>query len=58
MWPGTGKSYILRVLSDIMDKLGKADKIAFTASTGVAACNIRGLTIHSWAGLGEGSSLL
>jgi ATP-dependent DNA helicase PIF1 len=35
-----------------MDRLEKADKIAFTASTGVAACNIRGLTIHSWAGIG------
>lgn len=50
---GTGKSFILRVLSDIMDKLGKSDRIAFTASTGVAACNIRGLTVHSWSGLGK-----
>ena len=49
---GTGKSFILKILQDVMEKLRKIDKIAFTASTGVAACNIRGLTIHSWAGLG------
>ncbi len=50
---GTGKSYILRILQEVMERLGKTDKIAFTASTGVAACNIRGLTVHSWAGVGE-----
>lgn len=51
---GTGKSYVLRVLQDIMQNLGLSDKIAFTAPTGVAACNVRGLTIHSWSGIGRG----
>jgi ATP-dependent DNA helicase PIF1 len=51
---GTGKSYILRVLQDVMNHLGLAEKIAFTAPTGVAACNVRGLTIHSWSGIGLG----
>lgn len=51
---GTGKSYVLRVLQDIMENLGLSDKIAFTAPTGVAACNVRGLTIHSWSGIGRG----
>lgn len=27
-------------------------RIGFTASTGVAACNIQGLTVHAWAGIG------
>jgi ATP-dependent DNA helicase PIF1 len=49
---GTGKSYILKVLRDVLDSVGFADKISFTAPTGVAACNIRGLTIHAWAGVG------
>ena len=38
-----------------MTYLDKANKIAFTAPTGIAACNIRGMTIHSWSGIGLGS---
>lgn len=49
---GTGKSYILKVLRDVLEGIGFADKISFTAPTGVAACNVRGLTIHAWAGVG------
>jgi ATP-dependent DNA helicase PIF1 len=41
-----------------MERLGLENKIAFTAPTGVAACNIRGLTIHSWAGIGKASEPL
>lgn len=52
---GTGKSYILKILDDIMTAVGMANKISFTAPTGVAACNIRGTTLHSWAGIGQGS---
>ena len=55
---GTGKSYIIRVLQDIMAHLKRSDKIAFTAPTGVAACNVGGLTIHSWSGIGLGTDSL
>ena len=50
---GTGKSYILRILQDVLSSLNLSDKVAITAPTGVAACNISGLTIHSWSGLGK-----
>jgi ATP-dependent DNA helicase PIF1 len=30
------------------------DAVAVTASTGLAACNIGGMTIHSFAGIGLG----
>jgi ATP-dependent DNA helicase PIF1 len=55
---GTGKSFILKVLLDILEVLGLTNKIAITAPTGVAACNIRGLTIHSWSGIGLGTESL
>ena len=55
---GSGKSFLLKVLQDIMSHLGKSNKIAFTAPTGIAACNIRGMTIHSWSGIGLGNDLL
>lgn len=49
---GTGKSHILRVMIEaLQEQLGK-DKVFVTASTGIAACNIGGITIHSFAGLG------
>jgi hypothetical protein len=49
---GTGKSYVLKVMRDVLETLGLSDRVTFTAPTGVAACNIRGLTIHAWAGVG------
>lgn len=49
---GTGKSYIIQILRDVLRHLDVENKIAFTAPTGVAACNIEGTTIHSWAGIG------
>lgn len=52
---GTGKSHILKVLQDVLGALKLSSKICFTAPTGVAACNIRGLTLHSWAGIGQGT---
>lgn len=48
---GTGKSFILKVLSEVLGELNLTDSFALTAPTGVAACNIRGLTIHSWSGI-------
>lgn len=43
---GTGKSYILNKLKE------KLPKLIITSTTGIAAVNIKGQTIHSWAGVG------
>ena len=43
---GTGKSYILDKLKTIVPKL------TVTSTTGIAAVNVNGQTIHSWAGVG------
>lgn len=55
---GCGKSFILRVLQDVLASVKMSDKVAFTAPTGVAACNISGMTIHAWAGVGRGTDPL
>jgi hypothetical protein len=52
---GTGKSFILHLLRNLSIQLGISEKVVFTAPTGLAACNIGGLTIHSWAGIGLGT---
>ena len=44
---GTGKSYILNKLKE---KYGK--KLTITSTTGIAAVNVKGQTLHSWAGVG------
>ena len=49
---GTGKSFALNSLSNFLDENGVM--VAMTATTGVAAFNIKGQTIHSWAGIGLG----
>jgi len=46
---GSGKSVLLR---ELIRRLPSAST-AVTASTGIAACNIGGITLHSWAGLGK-----
>ena len=53
---GTGKSVLMRaVISNLRDLYKKEpDRIAVTASTGLAACNIEGMTLHSFAGIGLG----
>ena len=53
---GTGKSVLLR---EIIEKLvvkhkREPDRVAVTASTGLAACNVGGVTLHSYAGIGLG----
>lgn len=50
---GTGKSYSLR---NICSELQNYRTIAVTATTGVAAINVDGRTLHSWAGIGLGDS--
>lgn len=44
-YAGTGKSYIL-------NKLKRKFQIDVTSTTGLAAVNVQGQTIHSWAGVG------
>ncbi|KAF8966322.1 PIF1-like helicase-domain-containing protein [Flammula alnicola] len=53
---GTGKSVLLReIIKTLRKKHAKSiDAVAITASTGIAACNIGGVTIHSFAGIGLG----
>lgn len=55
-FPGTGKSVLLReIIQGLRRKFSpQADVVAVTASTGIAACNIGGSTIHSFAGIGLG----
>ncbi|KAJ5312588.1 hypothetical protein PENANT_c007G10586 [Penicillium antarcticum] len=53
---GTGKSVLMReIIQKLRIKYRKEpDRIAVTASTGLAACNIEGVTLHSFAGIGLG----
>lgn len=53
---GTGKSVLMRsIIAQFRHKFRKdADRLAITASTGLAACVIEGQTLHSWAGIGLG----
>lgn len=47
---GTGKSYLLNKFIEWAEENGKI--VATTASTGIAASHINGITIHSWSGIG------
>ena len=53
---GTGKSVLLRqLIQELRTKYSKEpDRVAVTASTGLAACNIGGVTLHSFSGIGLG----
>jgi ATP-dependent exoDNAse (exonuclease V) alpha subunit len=57
---GTGKSYCVNLLIDFLDE--KEIFYGKTATTGVAALNVSGITIHSWSGMGladdDGMALL
>lgn len=48
---GTGKSFVIKEFINSTDK-----HIAITATTGVAALLIGGVTLHNWAGVGLGTS--
>ncbi|CCD24793.1 DNA helicase PIF1 NDAI_0D04800 [Naumovozyma dairenensis CBS 421] len=52
---GTGKSILLREMIRALRRKYDADEVAVTASTGLAACNIGGITVHSFAGIGLGN---
>lgn len=53
---GTGKSVLLREIISVLKRKysRESDRVAVTASTGLAACNIGGVTLHSFAGIGLG----
>ena len=60
---GSGKSHVLSTLLKANEEgigngmnNGKPRKIIVTATTGVAACNVGGVTIHSFAGVGAGNA--
>lgn len=53
--PGAGKTYTLNEF--IRQAKAKGKSIAMTASTGIAASHIDGMTIHSWSGLGIKDSI-
>ncbi|KAG7145875.1 ATP-dependent DNA helicase PIF1 like protein [Verticillium longisporum] len=53
---GTGKSVLMRsIVAELRKKFAKdPERLAVTASTGLAACNIGGQTLHSFSGIGLG----
>lgn len=48
--PGTGKTHVLNQYINWLEAAGI--DVAVTASTGIAATHIGGMTIHSWSGIG------
>ena len=52
---GSGKTYLLNKYIDYLKSNNV--KVAITASTGIAATHIGGITIHSWCGMGIAKKL-
>ena len=48
--PGSGKTYLLNKFIQFLRQ--KDIPIGVTASTGIAATHLNGMTIHSWCGMG------
>ena len=48
--PGAGKTYVLNQYIAWLEAAGL--RVAVTASTGIAATHIGGMTIHAWSGIG------
>lgn len=51
---GTGKSFLLRYCIQELERQHPSGHVAVTASTGIAAANVGGQTLHSFAGIGLG----
>ena len=51
---GTGKLVLLKLIIKSLRMRHEPGTVAVTASTGLAACNIGGTTLHSFAGVGLG----
>ena len=53
---GTGKSVLMRQIIESLRQAHTSQRgcVAVTASTGLAACNVGGVTLHSFAGIGLG----
>lgn len=49
--PGSGKSYTIGKFVD--DCMARGKSVVITASTGIAATHVGGVTIHSWTGVGD-----
>jgi ATP-dependent exoDNAse (exonuclease V) alpha subunit len=52
---GSGKTHVIREYINFLKGLGA--NIGITASTGIAATHMGGITIHSWSGIGIRDSL-
>jgi len=50
---GRGKSTLMKAVQRWMGKIGRADELMITATTGAASSRIRGVTLHSVLGLGR-----
>ena len=48
--PGSGKSYVLERFVELAQQ--KRKRVAITATTGIAASLLGGVTLHSWSGIG------
>lgn len=53
--PGAGKTYVINQYIAYLEACGL--KVAVTASTGIAATHIGGMTIHAWSGVGARDEL-
>ena len=53
--PGSGKTYVINKYIAYLE--ASKLKVAVTASTGIAATHIGGMTIHSWSGIGARDTL-
>lgn len=54
---GTGKTRLLKAITSLFDEMGCKDRFAKTALSGVAASQIGGQTLHSWATIPAGKGL-